>query len=736
MDKKKINQKNKSTNKTTKKKKKSGLSYQARFVIVVFIIFSVIVYISYRHASIAILNGEKYRKESLAQLTKNMKGNNNRGDILDSTGVKIAVNVPAFTIWANPKYFADNKEPEKLVEGISSVLEIDSNELWGIFRGEKRKKLVQWASEYAINKLYEIDDKRGLEIEERTKRFYNDGVLYNHITGFTDIDSNGLSGIELTFNNELNGEPERIIKKTDAKNQILPFENTVRYGGKNHGNVILTINDKIQRIAWQEAMNTKEKHKAKSVSIIVMDPMTGDIYAMADTNTFDANNPRNPIDDKQKEDWQDKTEEEMVELWQQNWNNLNVNVLYEPGSTFKAITLAAAIEEGRVDDSTDLYCNGAVTDIPGVILRCVRWQNPHGHLNITDSFSESCNVAFIQIARLLGKENFYKYIKAFGFGEKSGVDLNAEQVGLIPNNLKEMTPVRLATASYGQGIAATNMQMAMATAATINGGDLLKPRIVKEVRDGDEIIKSFPVEIRRKVISKSTSDKMREIMEYSVEHGNKRAKASGYRVGGKSGTAYVAKNGKYVDGLYYSSFIGVAPINDPKILVLVGVEEPGDGMTFGGAVAGPVSARIMEKALPILGVSPEGDAEKVEEGIVTVPDILGKMLPIATKELRELGLQYYIAQENISEYSMISSMSLKAGTNVPRGTIIDLEVEAIDKEKIVPNFVGLNIVEAIKLAEEFKIEVKVQGEGNCVSQSKEAGTILEKRNIELIFAGE
>ena len=195
MDKKKINQKNKSTNKTTKKKKKSGLSYQARFVIVVFIIFSVIVYISYRYASIAILNGEKYRKESLAQLTKNMKGNNNRGDILDSTGVKIAVNVPAFTIWANPKYFADNKEPEKLVEGISSVLEIDSNELWGIFRGEKRKKLVQWASEYAINKLDEIDDKRGLEIEERTKRFYNDGVLYNHITGFTDIDSNRLSGI-------------------------------------------------------------------------------------------------------------------------------------------------------------------------------------------------------------------------------------------------------------------------------------------------------------------------------------------------------------------------------------------------------------------------------------------------------------------------------------------------------------------------------------------------------------
>ena len=296
-----------------------------------------------------------------------------------------------------------------------------------------------------------------------------------------------------------------------------------------------------------------------------------------------------------------------------------------------------------------------------------------------------------------------------------------------------MTPVRLATASYGQGIATTNLQMAMATAAAVNGGNLLTPRIVKEVRSGDTVIEKFPVEIRRKVISKYTSDKMREIMEYSVIHMNKKGAVPGYRVGGKSGTAQVAKNGKYVDGLYMSSFIGVAPIDDPKILVLVNVEEPGNGQSFGGSVAGPVSARIMEKVLPMLGVKPSDENVELKTGVVAVPDIIGLPFSQATKALREVGLKYYIDEEELSEYSIIKEISIPAFTNVDRGTIIDIKLEKVDKNKFTPDFIGLSIVDAIKLAEEYDLDVSVSGEGKCVEQSIEAGSFLKEKKIKLTF---
>lgn len=712
------------------KKKYNQKNLRITIVSAAFVLF--IIYILYSYADISIVKGEEYRKMALEQLTKSYSGNDNRGVIMDEEGVEIAVNLPAYTIWAIPSEYKDNEAPSELSNQLAEILELDHAYVKEKLNSERRNKIVQWATEEQAKKIRNILDRRGVVIEEVKKRFYNDGVLFNHIVGFTSIDQNGLSGVELTFNDELKGEPERIIKKTDAYNKELPFQNTVHYGGKNHGDVILTINSKIQRIVQEEAIRAKEENNAKSASITVIDPMTGDILAMSDTNLFDPNDHRAPVDEEQRKEWETKTPEEMPELWQQNWNNLNVNVLYEPGSTFKAFTLAAALEEGVVDDNTDLYCGGTITDIPGVTLRCVRWQNPHGHLNITEAFSESCNVAFIQIARKLGRERFLKYINAFGFGEKSGVRLNAEQVGLIPNNLREMTPVRLATASYGQGIASTNLQVAMATAAVVNGGNLLTPRIVKEVRNCGEVIESFPVEIRRKVISKQTSDKMRNILEYSVENMNKKGKVEGYRVGGKSGTSQVAKNGKYVDGLYLASFVGVAPIEDPKLLVLVMVEEPGNGVSFGGAVAGPVSSRIMAKVLPMIGVKPSTEIEIKQEPIVQVPDIVGKPFAVATKMLKESGLKYYIEDE-ASEYSVISEISIPAFTNVNRGTIIDIKLKKLDKDKFTPNFKGLNIVEAIKLAEEFGLEVNVEGEGNCVYQSQEAGDLLKDTKIKLKF---
>lgn len=685
--------------------------YNISFLIIVF-------YVVYCYVKISVFNNEKLRQEALMQWTKSYQSQSQRGEILDSSGIKLAVNIPAFTIWINPKSYADNKDKDQFKKDVMSFSSLSEDDLNEILNGSRRKKIIQWADESTVEFIAGMKNPQGLEVEEKYRRYYPEGILYNHILGFTDIDSNGLSGLEYIYNKELFGDPTRTVKMTDAKNRELPFSHSITYGELNHGDLVLTIDERIQKIAQEEALQTKKDHNAVSCSILIMDPMTGDILAMADTNLFNNNNPRAPIDEEQKERWSELSQEELVNEWSKNWENLNVNRLYEPGSTFKSVTLAAALEEGAVDDSTALYCNGAVTDIPGVVLKCVRWQNPHGRLNITESYSESCNVAFIQIGRKLGKEKFYKYVKAFGFGEKSGIDLNGEEQGLIPNNLAEMTPVRLATVTYGQGIATTNVQMALATAAIVNGGELLKPRLVKQIVKEDKILKQFPVEVRRKVISKATSEKMKNIMEYSVQNGNKRAKVEGYRVGGKSGTAFKAENGKYLQNKYVSSFIGVAPIDDPKILVLVLVDEPSKGITFGGAVAGPVSSRIMSKVLPILNIKSSQEVQKNDNKIVAMPNLVGLTLEDATKLLNENNINFYIDKDKVNSTDIVVSTKPEAGVNFYSNEIVDLKLKEGKKVKV-PDFKNLTKDQATKIADELKLKLNIVGEGLVTSQSIE-----------------
>ncbi|MCI6610468.1 MAG: PASTA domain-containing protein [Ezakiella sp.] len=704
-------------------------------------------YVLYTLFSVSVLRGEDLKKEALAQWTKSYKVKNSRGEIFDRDGVKLAVNIPAYNVWLNPKEYngsnassnvvGGNENKEQFIQKVSEIFNVDSDEILDILSKDKRRKIVQWADKETIDKLEEVGefDWKGLEVEEVQRRFYPDGTLYSHILGFTNIDQIGLSGVEFSMNESLIGKPETVIKMTDSYNKVLPFSQEKTFGGSGYGDVVLTVSDKIQRIADKEAKKALEENNAKSVSVIVMNPTNGDILAMSDTNIYDNNNPREPKDEAQREEWKDKTDEEMVAEWQKNWNNLNVNVLYEPGSTFKTVTLAAAIEEGAADDSTELFCNGMVTDIPGVVLRCVRWQNPHGRLNITSAYAESCNVAFIQIARLLGKEKFLKYIQAFGFGEKSGIYLNGEQSGIVPQTINDMTPVTLATASYGQGVAVTNLQTVMATAAAVNGGYLLRPRIVKQIKNGEEIIKSFPVEIRRKVISKLTSDKMREIMEVAVNQGNKLARVEGYRIGGKSGTAMIPENGKYLENKYVASFVGVAPIEDPKVLTLVSVEEPGNGIPYGGTIAGPVFSKIMSQILPLMGINPETQVQDKETAQKIVPDVIGLTLKEGAEKLGEVGIRFHIEETDVMENSIIEKIEPDVGTVIVDNRIVKLNVRNLKPEEEVPNFMGLTIEEAKDLAMKRNLTVHISGEGVCILQSVEAGSeIKEGMAIDLNFA--
>jgi stage V sporulation protein D (sporulation-specific penicillin-binding protein) len=357
------------------------------------------------------------------------------------------------------------------------------------------------------------------------------------------------------------------------------------------------------------------------------------------------------------------------------WRNYAINDLYEPGSTFKIVTAAAALEEGSATLNSHYYCNGFIRDIKGVVLRCSSWYDPHEDQDFATSFSNSCNVAFVNMARELGKEKLYEYIKAFGFGQTTGIDLLGEQRGLIPSGIESIREVNLATLSYGHGISVTPIQMINAIAAVANNGKLMTPMMTRSLIDSEgKIVKQFYPEMKRQVISENTADMLLGMLEKTVLEGTgKKAYVPGYRVGGKTGTAQKIIDGRYVDKKYISSFGGVAPVDDPRIAVLVIVDEP-TGIYYGGTVAGPFAAMVIENTLNYMEIPrkyTEAELKNIEEKVL-VPEVTGLTIAEAGELISGMDLKYTTEYEDFTLDTIIVDQYPKAGNELQRGGIIDL----------------------------------------------------------------
>lgn len=714
---------------------KPSYSSKKRLLFVFFVVAIICMLLIGRLGYLQIVKGEELKKGALEQWTKGITIKSKRGIIYDRKGKKLAVSISSSTVWASP---ADIKEPQKTAKEVARILNLDEEVVYKkITKKIGTEKLKQWVTKEEAAELRKLK-LPGIEIVDDNRRYYPYGNFASFVLGFTDIDNNGLYGIERTYDKYLTGTPGKWVKITDAASRQLPFDGEKIYEASDGLSVVLTIDETIQHFADKAAEEALITTSAKNVSIIMMEPNTGDILAMASKPDYDPNDPRVPLNEETKKEWEALPQEELQKRWYDMWRNFAINDAYEPGSTFKVITAAAAVEENIANLNSHFFCNGFVRDIKGVVLRCSRWYNPHGDQTFIEAMNNSCNVAFVDLGRRVGKEILYKYVKAFGFGETTDIDLNGEQGGIIPASTDSIKEVNLATMSYGHGIAVTPLQLVNAISTIANGGNLMKPRLVKELIDDEgKVVETFEPEIKRKVISESTSKTILEMLEHVVSEGTgTKAYIPGYRVGGKTGTAQKIIDGRYAQGKYIGSFIGVAPADNPQVVILVVVDEP-VGQYYGGTIAAPIAKNVLEETLNYLEIPPvftEEEKKQVVEKVI-VPDIRNMKIGDAGKTLTDIGLKYTTEYLDLTSESVVIDQFPLPKTEVQKGSIVDLYLNEKAGERIImPYLIGKDKEDVIKILDELNLNYELKGEGKAKAQTPIPGEeIPTNTKIEVEF---
>lgn len=573
----------------------------------------VIVLLLVRLAVIMLVESEYYgqRAKELHERERPIKAA--RGRIISEDGTVLASNKTVCTISV---VHAQITDPERVIDVLSSELGMDREKV------AKSVHKVSSMERIKTNVTKEIGDAireyglDGVKVDEDSRRYYPFGSLASKVIGFTGSDNQGIIGLEVRYDEELAGEAGQILTMTDAGGIELKEEGEERVEPVNGDDLIVSLDYNIQAYAQQAAYKAYEAKQAKRVSIIVMNPQDGRIYAMVNVPEYNLNAPYTLIDEyssltvTQKDENGDDvtktipkeelTSEQKMNLLNNMWRNFCINDTYEPGSTFKIVTATAALEKGVVSLSDSFYCKGSLT-VGGRTIRCHKTSG-HGSQTFAQTLMNSCNPAFITWGSRVGAEDFFAYMKKLGLLEKTGVDLPGE-AGTIIHKLKNVGEVELATMSFGQSFQITPLQLLRAASAIINGGTLITPHFaVKTVNEDGETTKVFEYERVENAVSKETSALMKQLLESVVsEGGGKRCYIEGYRIGGKTATSQKLPRGS---GKYIASFIGFAPADNPQVIAMCIIDEP-EGIYYGGTIAAPVIREVFENILPYLGIEQE-----------------------------------------------------------------------------------------------------------------------------------
>lgn len=690
---------------------RSGILIRKRMLLLVMIFVFLNLTLVARLVSVCVIDSSALTARGVAQWTRKGIVTAGRGNITDRNGHVLAISATAFVVTANPRVIADDAA---FAEALSPVLMVDEEVIRKRIADKTKasvilKRQVPRDVVDAIRALrQEQFDKgvkvlRGVSFEEDARRVYPLGTALCQVLGLTNVDSVGQSGLEKQYESVLRGVDGEYRTEVDASARTLPDGETLYIPPKTGNTLVLTIDSVLQSICEKAMRECLAVNEAKAVSCIMMNVRTGDILAMCMKPDYDPNSPpRNEL-------------ETLTQLMRITL----VSDVYEPGSTFKILTTAAALDAGVTFPEDRFHCSARVT-VDGDVIKC--WGRAHGAESMAEGLCNSCNPVFVELALRLGTERFYRYLSAFGLGKYSGVELPGETAGImIP--LSAIKNVDLARVGFGQSIAVTPLQLITAASAAVNGGRLLKPHIVKAVEtpEGETIYESM-VEVTANPISAETSATMRGLLELVVENGGgKNARGSGYRIGGKTGTAQFYRDGRVVTDTHVGSFIGFAPADEPVLALLVIVSEAQVPIDYGSATAAPFAGQIFAEALESMGFPKEGETLPDVE----VPQLAGLSLSAAKRELSLLTLT---AQTDGVGDTVLSQLP-PAGSVLKRGGEVMLYTQRegeITPETLlaVPDVKGMTMTEAGRAIRAKGLSMTPLGSGLASHQTPAAGSYV------------
>lgn len=622
-----------------------------RIKIVLLIILFIFIIIIAKVFYIEVIDYKKLNSLASGLWSRNLPIEADRGNIYTVDGEAIASNLTTTSLVFIPNQI---KNKDLVAEKISEILDVPKSK---IEEHLYKKSMMERVHPEGRRLSYNVADKienlhfDGVYLLKESKRYYPHNEMLSHVLGYVGIDNQGLSGLELEYDDILTGEYGSIQYFSDAKGNNLE-RNSVYVEPEDGLDIYLTVDYGIQSSIERELDNVVLRYNPDGAWAIAMDPNTGEILGMSSRPNFNPNSYK---------DYDTETINRNMAIW----------ASYEPGSTFKILTLSAAVNEGKVDLLKDTFYDGGSVNVDGARIKC--WKHGgHGSQTFLEVVQNSCNPGFVELGNRLGKETLFDYINKFGYGKKTGIDLNGEATGIL-FSLDKVGPVELATTAFGQGVSVTALQQVVAVSAAINGGTLYKPYIVKRVayHENGQIIKEVkPTIVRDNIVTKDTSEKVRMTLESVVSLGTGRnAYIDGYRVGGKTGTAQKVNNGIYMQGNYIVSFIGFLPANDPKIVVYLAIDNPKGVTQYGGTVSAPIVKNIMEDAITSLNIEKQdGGTEKkyqwYDKKYYTVPNVVGKSKKEATSMLKSFSVEYSGSGDVVVNQSPDSDSRIAEGEKV------------------------------------------------------------------------
>ena len=681
---------------------------------------------------------EREQLQSIASSTIDAK----RGIIYDCNKKALAISADVDTITVNPKLITvkvdgnvDEEKTkslkEKIAKEFSDLFKLDYNETLNKLNSEKSTETI--AEKVETDKVKELKNwmkenstYSGINIDEDTKRYYPFNNLASNLIGFCGSDNQGLDGIELEYDDVLKGTNGKLTTAISASQKAIPDSNKEYIAPENGSNLYLTIDSTIQSIAEKYLKQAVEENNCKrGGNVIIENPETGEILAMATYPDYNLNTPYEP-NEWIKDRFDKLSQTEKTNKLYSMWRNRAVLDTYEPGSTFKTIIASTALENGitTTDIQGDFYCSGA-QKVADAVIHCAK-ESGHGSESLRQALENSCNPALIQLGQRIGKDTLYKYFKLFGLFDKTGIDLPSEGTSTFWDK-KDVGPVELATMSFGQRFSITPMQLVKAVSAIANGGNLITPHIVKSIENTDTgTITNIETKIERQVISKDTSDKMKSIMKDVVEvGGGTYAQVQGYTIGGKTGTSEPDPNHK--ENGYVSSFLAIAPVENTKLVVLLTLYAPQTKNHYGGKIAAPVVSQILSEVLPYMNI-PSNDIATAKEDLISTPNVKNKTLSNAKEILEKAGLKY---EYSGSADDIITEQMPASGTQLKKGGIVMLysEKNKERKEQEVPDLKGVTYERAKNILASKKLNISSTGDGIVIAQNPKAGSKVEEGTV-------